>query len=282
VYDEPPRRESDVFYVEQKDKENVGFLYVDEKIDNKIYKKPVGTCFFVTVWNHDRTIGHGYIVTAKHVWEWFRTRKGYVRVNKTVVKEGESGVDYRPLNGTWQFHPSEDAVDLAVLPWGDPDGNNYIIYSYDLAHIIPRPLWADTKDSFVWPPAEGALVYYVGLLPQYHGIERNFPIVRVGHLALVTSELIEGAYGPSNYHLIDMQAYKLHSGGPVWIFYKSAPLLLGILVAADPLMQELLLRKSVTEEDVETVAYYNLEISFVTPTRKLVDILESQTMKDDR
>ncbi len=281
VYDEAPRTERDVYYVEQKDKDNVAFLYVDERVDNKILKKPVGTCFFVSVWNRDHSIGHNYLVTAKHVWQWFRSRQGYVRVNKLEHTPGESGVEYKPLHGTWHHH-SDATVDIAVLPWGDTEDLNYKLHSFDIEQIKPRKLWLDTE-NFRWEPREGAVVYYVGLLPQYHGVERNVPIVRTGHLALVTDELIEGAYGPSSYHLIDMQAYKLHSGGPVWFFWANVPLLLGVLVAADPVMQELLVRKTdVAEDDAETVAYYNLGVSFVAPTAKLIDILESGDMKAER
>jgi hypothetical protein len=264
-----------MFYTEQKDKDNVAFLCLDYRGKGKIQKWAIGTCFFVTVWNHNHSVGHGYLVTAKHLAKLFEGgRKAYVRFNRTVVHPGESGVIYRRLKGSWHFHP-DPTVDLAVLPWSDSVGDNYTFYSPDLDAIFPKP-----GSSVDWPPPEGGLLYYIGLLNMHYGTERNFPVVRTGSLALVTDELIEGHYGPSKYHLIDLQAYPGHSGGPVWMFHRKGCHLLGILVQGHEVEQEILERKRPSGN--ETIAYYSFGITLVTPVKLLVEILNSDSLKDMR
>jgi hypothetical protein len=274
VYDEEPRNQVDgpMFVIEQKDKDNVAFLCVDYSRNGKVERVPVGTCFFVTIWNHSHSVGHGYLVTAKHVWESLKSyRNAYARFNKIVVPPGDSGVVYRPLKGTWYFHPNP-AVDLAVLPWGEPEGNNYTCFSPNLDELILKP-----GSGVIWPQPEGGVLYYVGLLTMHYGTERNFPVIRTGSLALITEELIEGPYGRSNYHLIDLQAYPGHSGGPVWMFNRARSYLLGILVAGQETKQEILQKK--TPSGTETIAYYSLGITLVTPTAKLVELLDCDALK---
>jgi len=152
------------------------------------------------------------------VWATFRDgRHVWVRVNKAVIEKGKSGVVYVPLPNKWMFHP-DPAVDLAVLPWGAGMAPNYTVVSVAFDEIAKS---AETmrEEDLSWPPREGEDVIYVGLMAQYAGYERNFPVVRRGHVALITDEKVMGSYGLSHYHFIDMQIYPGNSGGPVWVIY---------------------------------------------------------------
>jgi hypothetical protein len=101
-------------------------------------------------------------------------------------------------------------------------------------------------------------------------------------LALVTSEKIEGEYGPSAYHLIDLQTYPGHSGGPVWVAKGKTLFLLGIMVAGYPVGQELLVPMRGEKSNSKVVKYYSLGISLVTPVEKLKEILLSPAMEEKR
>jgi hypothetical protein len=133
--------------------EEVGFLSAD--FVNKGVKKryEVGTCFFVTLEDHARSVGFGYLVTAKHVWEQLKHAKpAYVRLNKHTVTAGQSGVTYLKLPNDWYFH-DDPSVDLAVLPWGSIQ-NNYVCTSFSFDEILTTPEFLK-KHGAAWPPGVG-------------------------------------------------------------------------------------------------------------------------------
>jgi len=140
------------------------------------------------------------------------------------------------------------------------------------------------KEGLPWPPREGEDVIHAGLLLQYHGHERNFSVIRRGHIALVTNEKMNSWYGLSNYYLIDLHAYPGHSGGPVWVVYPTKEtgitlFLLGVLVGGYPELQEIL---EVKRAGLSKIQYYSLGISMVVPSSKLIEIINSPEMEEMR
>jgi hypothetical protein len=276
-------------FVPQDILDQVGFLVVDLPVGKGVRKYEIGTCFFVTVENAARNIGFGYLVTARHVLEGLDGKQMYVRLNKYTIEHGKPGVKYLPLSNDWHFHP-DDSVDLAVLPWA-PRGDNYTCCSMSFDDIVTTPQFM-TEHGGAWPPPPGEPVLYVGLLTQHAGVDRNFPIVRRGHLALVTNEKINGKYGLSDYHLIELQAYPGHSGGPVWVAIPTVTaatgqvsvtaFLLGTLVAGFPERQEVVVTPRTRRKAPQVAEYYNLGISLVTPVEKLKDILLSPLFQEKR
>jgi len=269
-------------HIKDETKHQVGFLCVEKRTFQGAKKVLVGTCFWIHLHNFQRNVVFGYLVTAKHVWATFRDgRHVWVRVNKAVIEKGKSGVVYVPLPNKWMFHP-DPAVDLAVLPWGAGMAPNYTMVSVAFDEIAKS---AETmrEEGLSWPPREGEDVIYVGLMAQYAGYERNFPVVRRGHVALITDERVMGSYGLSHYHFIDMQIYPGNSGGPVWVIYPTKTtgitiFLLGVLSTAYPERQELIevpLEHRRAASKLETTGYYNMGISMVVPTEKLVELLSS-------
>ncbi len=265
--------------------DQIGFLCIDHRSKGKITKVPVGSCFFVCVHNHERNCIFAYLVTAKHVWGTFKDKRlSYVRLNKVKAIAGETGVAYIQLPKTgWIFH-SDPAVDLAVLPWAASTGSANYKFVYSEFNEIAKTEETMKKEGFFWPPKQGEDIVHAGLLLNYHGREQNFCVVRRGHVALVTSELINSWYGPANYHLIDLQAYPGHSGGPVWVLYPTKQtgvtmFLLGVLVGAYPELQETL---QIQRAGLKKIEYYSLGISMVVPSSKIIEIINSPKMEEMR
>ena len=257
-------------HIGDEEKECVGFLAIDDPTTRGRDKEVVGTAFFVNVWNRDHTNPTPYLVTAKHVWQDYfaGARQGYIRLNRA----SQSGVEYVPLQDGWFFHP-DSAVDIAALPWSRGDLSlDYTITSLQLDKVIATPSFL--KDKHIpWPPKEGEDTWLVGLMTQFYGEERNFPVVRRGHVALATQEPVEGIYGYSDYYFVETQIYPGNSGSPIWVSYNNTLFLLGILAAGHPVEQELLRR---LDDKWRKVTYYNLGIALVVPAQKLVEVLESK------
>jgi hypothetical protein len=180
-------------------------------------------------------------------------------------------VTYIPLAANWHFHP-DSSVDLAVLPWAHPQGGNYTCVSQDFDEIVTTPEFLKQHGAS-WPPCEGADVIFAGLMEQHIGIDRNVPLVRRGHIACITDDLIVGEYGPSTYHLIDMQVYPGHSGGPVWVLYGTTLFLLGLVAAGYPVEQRVMVKKTTKKGKtrIEKTEYINLGISLVVPSWTVTD-----------
>src|SRR6266542_1945043 len=84
MYPEPLGK---IMYFVPQNKESVGFLCADLPIDGRLFREPVGTCFFVSVWEQNRSSAITYLVTAKHIWrDFFKDgQKTFVRLNKVQV-----------------------------------------------------------------------------------------------------------------------------------------------------------------------------------------------------
>ena len=257
--------------------ECVAFLYASLPGDDESEAQPIGTCFFMEARSPDQTRQFIYLVTAKHVLHELMRTGGhwFVRLNiGKPRKRGElrakgQGVRFETLpNVGWLTHP-DDAIDLAVLPWRPPQasGTSFTTIQMEAVEAIPGLL---AFQKLPWPPGEGEDVLFVGMMIQFQGEHRNLPIVRRGSVALTTDEPIKGAYGFSNYYVIEAQAYQGNSGGPVWSTESGILFPLGVLVFSYPDVEELRKMKDVPE------AYYNLGISLVTPMERVVEIVDSQ------
>jgi hypothetical protein len=261
-------------------KQCVGFLYADDFDDDNglIIKKPFGTCFFI----YAATPRDGwvfYLVTAKHVLRKMQataTGPMYVRLNK---KE-EQGVYYHPLpRDGWHEH-EDTSVDAAILQIHLPfeKGTSGQFLAVNFSAVLETPdLVPKNEPGHQWPPREGEEICVVALFLQHPGQERNYPVFRFGHISLMSDERIDGEYGPSEYHLIENQVYRGHSGAPVFVHYGSLHLyLFGILAAAYPSEEEI---RSVPDRAEK---YYNLGISKVVPIQKVVDILNQEDLRKQR
>jgi hypothetical protein len=160
---------------------------------------PLGTAFFVSYPDTRGGPDYGffYVVTAKHVLKdssgaFLREIK--LRLNLKQAKSG-SFVDFiAPVpvadaqgNLIW-FHDADDAVDVAAFPLL-PD-----MQKFDFK-ALPISMFADAKALEAERVAEGDLLYFIGLMTQYYGDLRNYPVVRRGALGIMTDEKIETPTG---------------------------------------------------------------------------------------
>jgi S1-C subfamily serine protease len=264
-------------HVDQRMLDIVGFLCVDMAVAPGVVKQaPVGTGFFVTV--EEDGFGQAYLVTAKHVHrDLMKSPKAYIRLNgDTPAEDAEHSV----LGSDWRFH-NDPAVDLAVLAITGPLQGAYNSLGFNDVIAAPDEL---RKANWSWPPGVGEQLIYAGLLAQYSGHRRTFPIVRMGHMALVTDEKIEGEYGPSHYHLADLQTFPGHSGGPVWFvagyMYLVGVMAAGYLADQDQFIQKQQIGTALHTTTIET--YARLGISLITPVEKLQELLMSDELKKER
>lgn len=251
-------------------KQSVGFLYLEKFADkaDEYDRKPVGTSFFVA----DKDSKSAYLVTARHVYEDLMStdRDIFVRVNKPLI-----GVSYIPLpKKGWRFH-EDSRIDLAILRWypsvaAKRAAAGTTIAALPLDGISHAREYAYAIDKN-WPPDEAEEVFFVGLLLVHQGNEHNFPVVRMGHVALNSDEPIDLGHGPSHYRLIESQSYKGNSGAPVWAYFnQERHCFLGVLSRSFPAESEV----------VGPDRYLNYGISAVVPGEYLVELLDQ--MKEER
>lgn len=188
---------------------SVGFLYAEElNAKGVLVPKPVGTSFVV---GQVRPTVALYLVTAKHVYNDLLGSHGrmFVRLNRMGP-----GVEYLELpEEGWLPHPDPN-VDLIVIPWLPVLKTSSTKPSATVQALALSLDEGDASREYAasigkpWPPEEGEQVFFVGLMLQHQGEERNLPIVRMGHIALNTDELIDLKGGRSQYRIIESQAYK--------------------------------------------------------------------------
>lgn len=169
---------------------------------------PIGTAFFISIVEEEHFFT--YIVTCKHVVERYvkSARDIYMRLNRS----DRIDVAYEKIDSEWIYHDSE-AVDLAVarhIPRSKPRE----MYAYDAYGVILTRKEQEVRRINL---PLGYEAIFIGLFAQYTGNKRNFPVVRHGRIALITDEPVLGAYGESDYHILECQAHPGNSGSPVWV-----------------------------------------------------------------
>jgi len=235
-------------------------------------KQNIGTAFFVFIQENGLQVA--YLVTNKHVVDIFIKNdiNMYCRLNRSDIND----VHYSllPKDG-WMYHPNP-TVDLAVLRW-KPTGQPIFFAVMDFRDIS---LTKERLEKINHRLGEGDEVVFSGLFTQYSGYERNIPVVRKGHIALLTDELIDFEYGPTNLHLIEGQVYPGNSGGPcfVTLIWNNRPtlFLLGVVAGWYPDNQVVVTKVGKLE------LYTHFGISAVVPVEKLNDILYGEEAMKDR
>jgi hypothetical protein len=273
-------------------KEVVAFLYADVFRENGdgFDRRPFGTCFFIRDVSPDGMTQTFTVVTAKHVVRDLRGADGgwYVRFNNVLPPEGPGGVDYVPIPKVGWIDHIDPAVDITTLPWLPPLNRaiTFTALTRSALSVIPPPLLESRRqrgetNPLPWPPPEGTDVWLMGLLLQHVGIERNYPIIRRGHVALMTDELIAGPdnYGLSHYYVIELQAFFGHSGAPVFAIYEDFLIFMGVLSAAFR-AEEMVV--SMHTEPPTQQTFLNLGISLVTPYTKILEVMDLPKAKEVR
>jgi hypothetical protein len=170
-----------------------------------------GTAFIVSVpGERKQQYGFTYAVTARHVIEKIQQEIGsrpfVIRGNKT---DGTS-VLFNAAIDQWFFHP-DPSVDIAVSIFAPPPG-----LKLDIRHI---PLDNFITDDDIKKNAIGAgdEVFMTGLFTKAVGSSQNMPIVRMGNIALMPSELIPHGGVPIEAYLIEARSIGGLSGSPAFV-----------------------------------------------------------------
>ena len=170
------------------------------------------------------------MVTAKHViskpnsTEYFD--KISLRLNKT---DGGFEIVTLPIvpdgNNKNVFFHNDPSVDIAVITYL-PNENKFDFTLLPDEYLTTQEEYKNLKIS------EGSEVFFIGLFTPYLGSERNYPVVRFGHVALFPDEkmLINGKQ--QNLYLIEAGAYGGNSGSPVFFCLGLETLTPGRLVVA--------------------------------------------------
>lgn len=132
---------------------------------------PVGTGFLV----HMGVPGGTYLVTAGHVARDYLTNCPFdVRLNQRKPKHARlKHYD----TARWFYHPTDDTVDVAVMPFGALDWADVTWFPYK--HFLSE-FKLGTKRI-----GAGDFAYTVGILHFMHGTTRNMPAVHTGHIVLM-------------------------------------------------------------------------------------------------
>lgn len=256
---------------------------------------PLGTGFLVSY--ADR--GHGspnefsYLVTAKHVLKdtdgSFLPRVT-IRLNlKSPV--GDSAVGFMgdiPVTDAqgfllW-FHSEDEAEDVAVLPLL-PDEQEFEFSS------ISASTFVNDQALNSGALAEGDDLYFIGLMEQYYGINRNYPLVRRGSLALLTRESIETPSGRQQVFIAELESWPGNSGSPVFLLRGGADRVLakgnnvrflGMIVASFVNRFSVPLNTGQPAGKLEAGDTANTGITCIVPATIIEKVLDSAPAQRDR
>ncbi len=156
--------------------------------------------------------------------------------------------------------------------------------------LIPVELFADDELLHKQNVTEGDSLYLFGLMPQYYGDRKNYPVVRKGSLALLTDELIQtGPNTKQHTYLAEMGSWPGNSGAPVFLnlggFRNNGIIggsnfhLIGLMLGYFSNMRQ--------AEIVDTRAVVggdpsNIGISFILPASTIRKVLDSPALQQLR
>jgi hypothetical protein len=173
--------------------------------------KPRATAFYAVVpFAHDRRIGRGYLVTAKHNVQKAAGRQLFVSINKQ--KGADRTAEWLPLDvTTWFDHPVDQAADIAVADWR-PEG----VHQGSYFGILTDAFLGGTGPAD-FEVGEGMTTATIGLFHYHPGVERHTPLVRIGSLAARPKDRVKTSLGDAEAYLIEARSVGGLSGSPVFL-----------------------------------------------------------------
>jgi hypothetical protein len=174
---------------------------------DRLFLSFIGTAFFISV--PSETIKgryYTYLVTAKHVARKLEGKPFFLRVNKR--DGGSDAIQVGDLQ--WWYHPNDELVDVAVIP-RSPLWNEYEYKTVPVDLFLSSQIIEERKIGC------GDEVFIVGLFTKLSGRTRNIPIVRMGAIAMMPTELVPLESGDINAYLIEARSIGGLSGSPVFV-----------------------------------------------------------------
>lgn len=271
----------------------VAFLTVVYR-DGTTEKSSQGTAFYVGLEDERLPKGKafGYFVTNRHVAVPMVNGlpapiiSAHIRLNLIQPNQGAESADI-PLSlsgdARW-FFPSDDSVDLAVLPLA-PDPTVYDIRAIPVSSFATRDV---VKSEGI---SEGDQLIFAGFFYPFPGKKRIQPLVRQGILAMSPDEEIPTTLGKDGrLYLADFHVVAGNSGSPVWVC-KGGPPTPGVIVVGSGCRllgvvsgyfyedEELQLRPTTT---LSGKGLANSGVSLVVPSDELLALLNGPLLKSMR
>jgi hypothetical protein len=262
-------------------RKTVAFIAYFDQLDQGI--KPVGSVFFVgpDPLPGTQSTSRVFAVTARHVIEGLKSKgckECVLRLNPVDPSQDIISIAV-PLD-SWQFHPHDNSVDVAVLEQAIPASVDQLVLPLSFG-ATPEQMAANEVDL-------GDEVFISGLFIHHYGARRNIPIVRTGNLAALDEEPVSTQRGPIHAYLVEARSIGGLSGSPVFLnlgqtrviggglqLGSGGPtfLLLGLIhghYKADS--QEALLVEDAKEENIR--ASINAGIAIVVPFARIREVVE--------
>jgi len=267
-------------------KKTVCFIFMDK---GKGRPEANGTGFFVVTQKPDKSITHGYLVTAKHVLKPDPEKDAYYPEIFLRLSKRSGGIEgiRLALHGKGKnktiFTHKDETVDIAVVPVLPK------LEMYDFK-VITLDLLVTRSEFKKLNIGEGADVFFTGMFTPHLGKEQNYPIMRFGRIALISDEKIQFMKKERDLLLVDTFSFGGNSGSPVFV-YLGAERQPGSLIIGPPLLKLVGImsgtyQKGIPIKDIQTdtaqVSFDNMGIAAVVPAEHLKEILLSDELKNLR
>ena len=259
-------------------KKTVAFVFRGDSkgglaLDKQGRALPLGTGFFVGVpaEGHSERV-HLYFVTARHVIR--EPRNGPIfpyAILRLNQHDGTAGYVRLKLLGDGQraFFHQDAEVDLAVVPV-------QLDSMFDFK-FIKREHLTSKKEYDDLNIVEGTDVFFAGLFTYFFGAQRNYPVIRFGKVALVTTERIPWDGKHMDLYLMETASYGGNSGSPVFFYAgTNQPNVYSLFTLAGVMMGSFLDVRPIVgipQSNLVPGSQSNIGIAAVIPCYKLYEIL---------
>jgi hypothetical protein len=277
-------------------KKTVAFIYGQTHVNGAggvsvLIDGSLGTAFFVGYPDTRAGADWGfvYLVTAKHVLKDEVEGKYLNRVRLRANKIG-SGLS------VGEIPVSDSKGDLLWLDDKDDPNADVVATMIQAAKevdmlSIPLSLFSSDDSLKKSRVSEGDAVYLVGLMPQFTGENRNYPVVRHGYIALLSDEPIPLA--PSvkeKVYALELGSWPGQSGSPVFLSlsgYRNGSMALGESYSLLGLMLGFVPNQRPFETVSSTSSVLlgdtsNVGISYVLPASEILKVLNSKEAQQQR
>lgn len=183
---------------------------------------PVGTAFFVLYPDvrGGPDFNFCYIVTAKHVLRqlnnggFLPSVKVRLNLRNPTPDQGFDFVDIpvadQQGNLLWLHNRSNERDEAVAFPLL-PDTGRFDFKAIKFSDFADDEV---LKKENVGP---GDTLFFVGLLPQFYGKTKNFPVLRRGSLALLADEDVPTPVGLLHGYIAEVASWPGNSGSPVFL-----------------------------------------------------------------
>lgn len=252
-----------------------------------------GTGFFLTRDIEGTAKGFVYLITAKHLIKGMASLDDFdgqilLRIN---FSDGNA-YTVPSLLTAWLFHPDEDEVDVAILPWSLRSPSQEEVAERLDVRFLPWEICLSDSTKKRFELGLGDDVFLTGLFHNHHGRKRNIPIVRMGSIAAMPDE--EKVYlkdlGFAKAYLIECRSIGGLSGSPVFVRFGPIRFFDGEMkVAGGPYGEYKLLGLmhghwdtgkfltgdgiDATQDDVQKKEAVNMGIAIVVPVEKILEVI---------